>query len=404
MRKMGKNVNVGANVFVGNLDAEVDEKLLFDTFSALVSFSSISFLGAENLRDTDTGNSKGFAFINFASFEASDLALEEGYQGERHGTAAERLLAAQNPLFPNDRPHQVFSDIPGLRPMPMAPPTPPMMGIGGLGGMPPPQMQVMQQGMPGMQAMQQGCKMPGQGMVPPPMQISQQPRIQVAEILMSLDGQLFTPFFTKIFIFSNHFCRRDLITVDGVCYTCVEQFYMYYKARVFGDEVNANKIMLANKPAIMKKVGSKSSTLIRRSGVRSRVQVMVIAALRKFEQNPDLLQHLLDTRDSILVEASEKDHFWGIGLGMKSPYLRDTSRWNGLNVLGKILMLVRTRLLQRHRLLFIEKSLSCRTKVNGRRCIPAEHTFSNEKKVAICCMTLTELRQWERFFIQGEKV
>lgn len=101
------------------------------------------------MRDTDTGNSKGFAFINFASFEASDAALEGSFKklkcqnltkylamngqylcnrpitcsyafkkdtkGERHGTAAERLLAAQNPLFPSDRPHQIFSDIPGLR-------------------------------------------------------------------------------------------------------------------------------------------------------------------------------------------------------------------------------------------------------------------------------------------------
>lgn len=29
-----KSIDVGANLFVGNLDAEVDEKLLFDTFSA----------------------------------------------------------------------------------------------------------------------------------------------------------------------------------------------------------------------------------------------------------------------------------------------------------------------------------------------------------------------------------
>jgi RNA recognition motif-containing protein len=29
-----KNIEVGANLFVGNLDPEVDEKLLFDTFSA----------------------------------------------------------------------------------------------------------------------------------------------------------------------------------------------------------------------------------------------------------------------------------------------------------------------------------------------------------------------------------
>lgn len=28
------------------------------------------------MRDPETGNSKGFAFINFASFEASDAAME----------------------------------------------------------------------------------------------------------------------------------------------------------------------------------------------------------------------------------------------------------------------------------------------------------------------------------------
>ena len=28
------------------------------------------------MRDPDTGNSKGHAFINFASFEASDAAIE----------------------------------------------------------------------------------------------------------------------------------------------------------------------------------------------------------------------------------------------------------------------------------------------------------------------------------------
>ncbi len=68
-------------------------------------------------RDPETGNSKGFAFINYASFEASDAAIEamngqylcnraisisyafkKDSKGERHGSAAERLLAAQNPL------------------------------------------------------------------------------------------------------------------------------------------------------------------------------------------------------------------------------------------------------------------------------------------------------------------
>jgi len=29
-----KNLDVGANAFIGNLDPEIDEKLLYDTFSA----------------------------------------------------------------------------------------------------------------------------------------------------------------------------------------------------------------------------------------------------------------------------------------------------------------------------------------------------------------------------------
>ena len=60
---------------------------------------------AQIMRDPDTGNSKGFAFINYASFDASDAAIEamdgqylcnrpitcsyafkKETKGERHGT------------------------------------------------------------------------------------------------------------------------------------------------------------------------------------------------------------------------------------------------------------------------------------------------------------------------------
>lgn len=146
-----KQMDVGANLFVGNLAAEVDEKLLFDTFSAF----GVILQPPKIMRDVESGSSKGFAFINFASFEASDAALEamngqflcnrpitcsyafkKDTKGERHGTAAERLLASQNPLFLHDRPHQIFSDVPGLRPMPIPPPAPPSVPQG-LPPMPP---------------------------------------------------------------------------------------------------------------------------------------------------------------------------------------------------------------------------------------------------------------------------
>ena len=56
----------------GNLDPEVDEKLLYDTFSAF----GVILTTPKIQRDPETGNSKGFAFINYASFEASDAAIE----------------------------------------------------------------------------------------------------------------------------------------------------------------------------------------------------------------------------------------------------------------------------------------------------------------------------------------
>lgn len=155
-----KNLDVGANIFIGNLDPEVDEKLLYDTFSAF----GVILQTPKIMRDPETGNSKGFAFINFASFEASDAAMDamngqylcnrpisvsyafkKDSKGERHGSAAERLLAAQNPLSHADRPHQLFADAPvpsmmqmsmgQMMPPPLlAPPPPPSTP----GMMPPP--------------------------------------------------------------------------------------------------------------------------------------------------------------------------------------------------------------------------------------------------------------------------
>ncbi|KAJ2722345.1 Spliceosome-associated protein 49 [Coemansia sp. Benny D115] len=102
--------DVGAKLFIGNLDPEVDEKLLYDTFAAfgaLVQAPSIA-------RDGVSGNSRGFAFVSYGSFEAADMAIEamdgqylankpvsvsyafkKDAKGERHGSAAERLLAKQ---------------------------------------------------------------------------------------------------------------------------------------------------------------------------------------------------------------------------------------------------------------------------------------------------------------------
>jgi RNA recognition motif-containing protein len=68
------------------------------------------------MRDPETGKSRGFAFISYDSFESSDAAIEAMHgqhimnrpitvtyafkkdsKHERHGSLAERILAANNP-------------------------------------------------------------------------------------------------------------------------------------------------------------------------------------------------------------------------------------------------------------------------------------------------------------------
>jgi splicing factor 3B subunit 4 len=105
-----KQLDVGANLFIGNLDENVDERLLYDTFSAF----GVMATTAKIARDPSNGQSKGYGFVSYTDFESSDAAIEsmngqflmnkaitvqyafkKDGKGERHGTEAERMLAAQ---------------------------------------------------------------------------------------------------------------------------------------------------------------------------------------------------------------------------------------------------------------------------------------------------------------------
>ncbi|KAJ1017865.1 hypothetical protein NDA16_005181 [Ustilago loliicola] len=126
-----KQIDIGANLFVGSLDPAVDERLLYETFSAFGGIIGLPKVA----RDPASGEPKGFAFVSFDSFEAADAAIEalngqfllnknitvdyaikkDSKNGERHGTAAERLLAAQARKN-NALPTQQFPQQPGQPP------------------------------------------------------------------------------------------------------------------------------------------------------------------------------------------------------------------------------------------------------------------------------------------------
>ena len=103
---------IGANIFVGNLADDVDEKILKDIFA---TFGVV--LSTKIMRDPDTGLSKHYGFVSFDNFESSDKAIQKmkgqyisgkpieveyafkkDTKGERHGSVAERILAANRPV------------------------------------------------------------------------------------------------------------------------------------------------------------------------------------------------------------------------------------------------------------------------------------------------------------------
>ena len=72
--------------------------------------------------------------------------------------------------------------------------------------------------------------------------------------------------------------------------------------------------------------------------------VMYEGILEKFRQNKDLRDKLLATLPDILAMCKAEDKILGIGLSMKDDRRFQMSEWQGQNLLGFTLMMVRAEL------------------------------------------------------------
>jgi len=126
-----------------------------------------------------------------------------------------------------------------------------------------------------------------------------------------------------------------------------EQYFMWIKAKTFGDEEIANKILKQGiDPRNAKKLGRLVKNYDDNIWNEKRYQVMVEANMLKFSQNEKLKRLLLNREfdGKHFVEASPLDHIWGIGCA-ENKALDDKSNWNGLNLLGQVLDEVREKLI-----------------------------------------------------------
>uniref|UniRef100_A0A914YQA4 NADAR domain-containing protein n=1 Tax=Panagrolaimus superbus TaxID=310955 RepID=A0A914YQA4_9BILA len=74
-----------------------------------------------------------------------------------------------------------------------------------------------------------------------------------AKTIIAKDGTCLSLFFTNKYVFSNHFPAD--FTVNGINYSCSEQYYMRFKAVYFGDNEIAEYIMQTSDPKEMKRYG-----------------------------------------------------------------------------------------------------------------------------------------------------
>lgn len=151
-------------------------------------------------------------------------------------------------------------------------------------------------------------------------------------------------FFGKDAPFSNFHPAR--FTVDGVIYTCSEQFMMHQKAVLFRDWFHAEEIMKAKVPLQMKKFGRKVQNFNADIwGARSE-KIMKRGLKAKFTENEHLKRELINTFPRILVEASPRDRLWGIGLGAKNEKAHCRLTWRGKNKLGYLLTYIRNEIME----------------------------------------------------------
>lgn len=120
--------------------------------------------------------------------------------------------------------------------------------------------------------------------------------------------------------------------LDGARYTNAEQFMMHMKAILFKDTKTAQKILSVSTPKEMKVLGRQITSFNQKTWETYRFDIVYLGSFFKYAQNKKLLDILLSTKETVLVEASPTDAIWGIGTG---PCPR--SQWKGLNLLGEIL-------------------------------------------------------------------
>lgn len=131
---------------------------------------------------------------------------------------------------------------------------------------------------------------------------------------------------------------------EGIIYKTAEHYMMVGKAKVFNDQEMIAKIIASETPKEAKALGRQVKNFDPATWDKHKIQVVIRANVLKFSQNAELKAFLLNTGNTVIVEASPRDVIWGIGMGAHNPKSLDPNTWRGRNLLGFALMEARDEL------------------------------------------------------------
>jgi ribA/ribD-fused uncharacterized protein len=118
--------------------------------------------------------------------------------------------------------------------------------------------------------------------------------------------------------------------IDGKYWKTSEH---YFQGQKFAGTSHEEDVRKAVTPKQAATIGRDRARPLRRDWEQVKDDVMRRALLAKFSTHVDIRQILLDTGDEEIVENAPGDYYWGCG-----------KTGTGKNMLGKILMEVRTQL------------------------------------------------------------
>lgn len=122
------------------------------------------------------------------------------------------------------------------------------------------------------------------------------------------------------------------VTIDGNVYPTTEHYFQAMKFATTAPDY-AKEIQNASSPTKAKSLGNSRKYPIEDNWNDKRDDVMRVALFSKAIQHSNFLQALLKTGRRELIEAAPRDYYWGEG-----------AKKTGKNMLGKLLMELRTKL------------------------------------------------------------